>query len=265
MRAFTLSSLERLRKERHRRGLLRSRRANRAKPLCISMLIGFQAISLPGQSHVAEPAVNLSDTSFLDAPAGPGSIAEQIGDAAHDGRITDSAGNTVPASGAVNSISGLTHVAWLSHRQLFGGWYGMEIVLSAAHVNAGVPGEAGGLGSTTVAPFILQWPEHRVFGMAIDQRITADFDLPTGQHSRASDVNIGTNVFTVHPYYCITVFPEKRVETSWRVHYLWNSINHDPPKSTDASSTQAGQVIHFNSTVAYNLYKGLWIGAAELA
>jgi hypothetical protein len=166
----------------------------------------------------------------------------------------------VPGAGAVNSISGLTHIAWLSHKQVLGGWYGVEVVLSAAHVNAGALGEAGGLGNTTVSPFILQWPEHRVLGMAIDQRVTADFDLPTGQYSRTSDVNIGSNTFTLHPYYSITAFPKKRIETSWRVHYLWNSINNDPPINTDAQSTQAGQAIHFNATAAYNLYKGLWIG-----
>jgi len=110
----------------------------------------------------------------------------------------------VPAAGAVNSISGLTHIAWLSSKQFLGGWYGVEVVVSAAHVNAGAQGEAGGVGATTIAPFILQWPEHRVLGMAIDQRVTVDFDLPTGQYSRASNVNIGDNAFTVHPYYAVS-------------------------------------------------------------
>ena len=228
--------------------------------LCVAALMVLQPISMQGQSHVSEPAVNLGDTSFLDAPAGPGFVAEEIGDAAHDGTIADSAGNAVPDASAVNSISSLTHVAWISPEKLLGGWYGVEIVLSAAHVNAGATGEAGGLGNTTVSPFILQWPERRVLGMAIDQRVVADFDLPTGQYSRTSDVNISSNAFTVHPYYSITVFPEKRIEMSWRVHYLWNSMNTDPPISTGAQSTQAGQAIHFNATAAYNLYKGLWIG-----
>jgi hypothetical protein len=230
------------------------------KLLSVAILIGLQSTSLLGQSHVSEPAVNLGDTSFLDAPAGPGFVAEQIGDAAHDGTITDSSGNAVPDAGAVNSISSLTHVAWLSPKQLLGGWYGVEVVLSAAHVNAGAQGEAGGLGTTTVSPFILQWPEYRVLGMAIDQRVVADFDLPTGEYSRTSNVNIGAKTFTVHPYYSITAFPVKRLETSWRVHYLWNSTNNNPPISTGAQSTQAGQAIHFNATLAYNLWKGLWIG-----
>ena len=231
-----------------------------AKFLCAAMLIGLRSISMQGQSHVSEPAVNLGDTSFLDAPAGPGLLAEEIGDAAHDGTITDSAGNAMPGASAVNSISSLTHVAWLTPKKLLGGWFGVEVVLSAAHVNAGALGQAGGLGNTTVSPFILQWPEHRLFGMAIDQRVTVDFDLPTGQYSRISNVNINSNTFTVHPYYAITAFPKKRIETSWRVHYLWNSTNNDPPISTDAQSTQAGQAIHFNATAAYNLHKGLWIG-----
>jgi protoheme IX farnesyltransferase len=228
--------------------------------LCVAMLLGLQCISMQGQSHVSEPAVNLGDTSFLDGPAGPGFVAEEIGDAAHDGRITDSAGNAVPGAGAVNSISSLTHVAWLSHKQVFGGWFGVEFVLSAAHVNAGASGEAGGLGNTTVSPFILQWPEQRVFGMAIDQRVDVDFDLPSGRYSRTSAVNIDSNAFTVHPYYAITVVPKKRIESSWRIHYLWNSTNNDPPISTGAQSTQAGQAIHLNATAAYDLYKGLWVG-----
>jgi len=228
--------------------------------LCVALLMGLQCVSMQGQSHVAEPAVNLGDTSFLDGLAGPGFLAEEIGDAAHDGTITDATGNAVPGVSAVNSISSLTHVAWLSPKKLVGGWYGVEVVLSAAHVNAGALGEAGGLGNTTVAPFILQWPKHRLFGMTIYQRVTADFDLPTGQYSRISDVNISSHAFDAQPYYSITVFLEKRIETSWRVHYLWNSTNNDPPISTGAQSTQAGQAIHFNATAAYNIYKGLWIG-----
>jgi hypothetical protein len=232
------------------------------KFLWVAILIVVQSIALLGQSrHVSEPAVNLGDTSYLDALGGPGFVVEQIGDWAHEGTITDSAGNPVPDASAVNSISGLTHIAWLSPKHFLGAWYGVEVVLSAAHVNAGVQGEAGGLGPTTVAPFILQWPEHRVLvGMAIYQRFVADFDLPTGQYSRTSNVNIGANTFTVHPYYAITAFPVKRLETSWRVHYLWNSKNNDPPISTGAQSTQAGQVIHFNATGAYRVWKGLWIG-----
>jgi hypothetical protein len=259
-KAIQVKPPDRLREELPSRNKSQSKAHIVATLFCVAMLIGLQSTSLRAQNHVAEPPVNLGDTTFLDAPAGPGWVTEEIGDGAHDSTITDSAGNAVPGAGAVNSISSLAHVAWLAKKRILRGWYGAEIVLSAAHVNAGAAGDAGGLGNTTVSPFILQWPEYRVHGMAIDQRFTADFDLPTGQYSRNSAVNINTNAFTVHPYYAVTVFPKKRIETSWRVHYLWNSTNNNPPISPGAQSTQAGQAIHFNATAAYNIYKGLWIG-----
>jgi len=228
--------------------------------LWVAMLIGLQSIPLQSQSHVAEPPVNLGDTSFLDGVAGPGIVVEQIGDGAHDGRIVNAEGNTVPDTGSVNSISGLTHIAWLGHKQVLGGWYGTEVVIVAAHVNAGALGQAGGFGDLLLSPFILQWPEKRIHGMPIDQRLDAVVELPVGQYSRKSNVNLSSHAFTVNPYYSITAFPAKRIETSWRVHYLWSSTNDNPPISTGAQSTQAGQAIHFNATAAYNLCKGLWIG-----
>ena len=97
--------------------------------------------------------------------------------------------------------------------------------------------------------------------MPIDQRVTLDFGIPVGKSSSTSHVNLGSNAFNVHPYYSITAYPRKRIETSWRVHYLWNAPNDDPPISTAAQSTQAGQAVHFNATAAYNVYKGLWVGA----
>lgn len=120
------------------------------------------ATSLVAQTHVAKPAVNLGDTSFLDGIAAPGWVIEEIGDAAHEGRIVDGSGSPVAGAGYVNSISELTHIAWLTHKRLLGGWYGTEIVASAAHVNAGSTGQSGGWGAFTVSPFILQWGERRI-------------------------------------------------------------------------------------------------------
>src|SRR5271163_764920 len=133
--------------------------------LCTTILIVLSCIAAHGQSHVAEPAVNLGDSSFLDGLGGPGFLTEEMIDIEHDGRITNSSGQTVPGSGSVNSISGLSHVAWLSHQQILGGWYGLEVVGVPAYVDAGSQGHSGGFGDLTVSPFILQWPERRIFGM----------------------------------------------------------------------------------------------------
>ena len=231
------------------------------KPLqYVLFLILLSATLLVAQTHVAEPAVNLGDTSFLDGIAGPGGVLEEIGDGAHEGTIVDGSGNTVSGTGTVNSISELTHVAWITHKTILGGWYGTEVVAAAAHVNAGSMGQSGGWGAFTVSPFILQWSERKIGNIPVDQRVVFDFDLPVGAYTRSSAVNIGANAFTVHPYYAITAFPAKRIETSWRIHYLWNSTNNSPPLATGAQSMQAGQAIHFNATTAYNFGKHLWLG-----
>ena len=231
--------------------------------LVLCAMLGSSLLRQPvlAQTHVAEPPVNLGDTNFLDGIAGPGYVLEQIADGAHDGRIVGANGNAVPGTGSVNSISGLTHLAWLSHKRIAGGWYGLEGVGAAAYVYAGAQGRAGGVGDLTFGPLILQWTEHRFLHIPVEQRVAADFGFPVGRYSRSSGVNIGNNAFTFDPYYAITAHPTKRIETSWRVHYLWNSTNNAPPLSTGTRSTQAGQAIHFNATAGYNIYKGLWIGA----
>ena len=225
----------------------------------ICMALGL--IPMEAQSHVAEPAVNLGDTSFLDAIGGPGLLMEEIGDGSHSGKVEDGEGHAITGAPAINSLSGLTHIAWLSNRRVIGGWYGVEVVGVAAHVNAGASGTAAGWGDTTVSPFILQWSEQKVGNVRIDQRVVLDFDLPTGEYQRDSNVNLNSHAFTVHPYYAITAFPQKHLETSWRIHYLWNATNEAPPFDTQALSTQAGQAVHFNATTAYGFPHGLWVGA----
>jgi hypothetical protein len=228
--------------------------------LFLCAVLGSSLLSAQAQTHVAEPALNLGDTSFLDGIAGPGYVLEQIADGGHNGKVVDANGNTIPGTGSVNSVSGLTHFAWLSHKRVVGAWYGMELVSAAAYVDAGAAGKAGGLGNQTVSPLILQWPQLHFFHMPVDQRAVVDFDFQPGHFSKSSAVSLTNNDFTVHPYYAITAHPTKRIETSWRVHYLWNSTDNAPPLSAGASSTQAGQAIHFNATAGYNIYKGLWIG-----
>jgi hypothetical protein len=231
-----------------------------AQRALLLLLMLASSAALIAQTHVAEPAVNLGDTSFLDGLGGPGVVVEQIIDGAHEGNVADAAGQSIPAAGAVNSISGLTHIAWLGHQRVLGGWYGTEIVVAAAHVNTGSTGQSGGLGDLTVSPLIIQWSERRLGGVRVDQRVVFDFDLPVGAYTQSSAVNISSHAFTVHPYYAITAFPTKHLETSWRLHYLWNSENDSPPLSSGARSTQAGQAIHLNATAAYNLGKHAWLG-----
>ena len=213
------------------------------------------------QQHPPQPSVNLGDTSFLDALGAPGVLLEQIGDASHSGTKIDGQGQTVPGASAVNSISGLTHGVDLTKQKLFGAWWGFEVIVTAAHVNAGLSGVAGGLGDLTVSPLVLQWKAIKFGSSQLNQRFVLDFELPLGEYRQNTPVSLSGHAFTVHPYYAATLFPTKKFETSWRVHYLYNGVNNDPAVGNDARSSQAGQAIHFNATVAYSLPHGVWIGA----
>jgi hypothetical protein len=212
------------------------------------------------QFHPPEPGVNLGDTSFLDGVGGPGLMMEQIADASHSTQIADSSGQAtaVPAN---NAIIGLTHVAWFSQRQILHAWYGPEVLLLPGYVHAGNQGTVAGLGDLIVSPLILQWKEWKFGRIRMQQRVDFDFFLPTGQYQRTSTVNLSSHAFAVNPYYAVTVFPAKHWETSWRIHYLWNSVNHAPPLATGLRSTQAGQALFFCSTLAHALPHKIWFGA----
>jgi hypothetical protein len=91
--------------------------------------------------------------------------------------------------------------------------------------------------------------------------VVTDIAFPASQYSRDQNLNIGTHTYALNPYYAITLHPAKRIESSWRVHYLWNSVNNSPPLGAGATSTQAGQAIHFNATASYNICRGIWLGS----
>jgi len=214
-----------------------------------------------GQQVAPLPSVNLGDTSFLDAIALPGGVLEEIGQGVHDNRTLDSHGVNSSQPTDVNSGAMLVHAAWISDKKLLGAWYGAEVVLSGAYVDTGGHGIGRGFGDVTLGPLILQWPKYTLFGMPVYQRFVLDLDAPLGQYSSADPVNMSSHAWELNPYYSVTLFPLKRLETSWRVHYLWNGTNSSPPASADASNTQAGQAIHFNATAAYNVGKNVYLGA----
>jgi hypothetical protein len=233
--------------------------------LTLSLLL---AVPCGAQSNAMQtatpqlPTVNLGLTSFLDGIAAPGFLVEEYGQGVHDQRTIEAAGTPEASAPTINSGSGITHVAWISHRKVLGAWYGAEALLPVVYVDAKASGQRGGLGDATLGPGLLQWPEHKVLGMPLYQRVLADFEVPTGQYSDTpSALNIGSNHWTVHPYYAFTLIPANRWETSWRISYLWNGVNNDPAAVTGVKSSQAGQAVHFNATLGYQVNKKLYVGA----
>ena len=119
---------------------------------------------------------------------------------------------------------------------------------------------ASGLGDLTISPLVLQWKALKFGSSQLNQRFVLDFEVPVGEYRQDTPISLSGHAFTVHPYYAFTFFPTKKVETSWRVHYLYNGRNNDPAVGAPAFSSQAGQAIHFNATAAYSLPRGVWLG-----
>ena len=227
--------------------------------ICV-LALATACVSSVSQQHPPQPSVNLGDTSFLDALGAPGVLLEEIGDASHSGPKLDGTGQPMPGTSAVNSISSLSHGVGLTKYKLAGAWWGFETIITAAHVNAGSAGVAGGFGDLTVSPLVLQWKALKFNTSQLNQRFVLDFELPVGEYRQDITVSLSGHAFTVHPYYAFTFLPTAKFETSWRVHYLYNGQNETPALG-NARSSQAGQAVHFNATAAYSFPHGVWLGA----
>lgn len=211
-----------------------------------------------------QPPVNLGDTSFEDGIAFPGWLVEETIGYYYAGQFNSHQGDRIPGSNKLTIMSATTHVAFLSQLRLFGGFYGAEILLPLADVDAetsfGPKERNQGVGDLIVSPFILQWTDKKLFGMPYFHRFVLAVTLPTGKYDRNRPVNIGNNMVSINPYYAFTIMPTDRIELSARLHYLWNSEKDEPFVGSGAGTTQPGQAVHANYAASYEVIKGVRIG-----
>lgn len=210
------------------------------------------------------PPVNLGDTSFEDGVAFPGWLVEETIGYYHAGQLNDHQGDKIPGSNKLTSVSATTHLAYISNLRLLGGFYGAEILLPLADVDLdtsfGPKDREQGVGDLIVSPFILQWTDHKLFGMQYFHRFVFSVTLPTGEYDRNRPVNIGSNMVSINPYYAFTIMPTDKLELSARLHYLWNSENDDPLVGLGAGTIQPGQAFHANYAASYEVVKGVRLG-----
>jgi len=245
--------------------------ARRGPGHCLVVIVIVAAVGLTppllwGQ-QVSLPPVDLGATSFMDGVGGPGVFLQEILGPYHASKFTGAAGQTLPGSNTLTAMGTITELAYTSSKfRLLGGYYCTELLIPLAHVDVrtdlGIRGSDGGLGDIIYAPLMVQWPEHKIFGKTIFQRFDADLIFPTGEYSHNRPVNLGNNLFSFNPNYSITLFLMPKLETTWRLHYLWNSRNSDPSPVYNAGSIQPGQATHFNASVSYLLRPKLRLGVA---
>jgi hypothetical protein len=217
------------------------------------------------QQHIALPPVNLGATSFMDGLGGPGLLLDETVGVYDARRFRDASGVPIAGTNSIFVLTSVTHLAYLIPVKVFGGFLGAEILMPIVYARLSTPtgnGSTTGIGDVTFSPLVWQAPIVHILGRAFFQRLDLDIVAPTGDYDSSALVDAGNNIWSVNPSYAFTWLATNRIETSWRLHYLWNSTNHSPGPGYQATSIQPGQAVHFNGAVSVVVVPWLRVGVA---
>jgi hypothetical protein len=231
-------------------------------------LLAMSPAFATAQEHIALPPVNLGISSFMDAAGGPGLLLHEDFAVYDAQRFRGAHGIRVPGASSIFAFTSLTHIAYLFPEKVLGGFIGAEVLLPVAYARLSTSmasDNTTGLGDVTFSPLVWQAGMVHLFGREVFQRLDLDIVAPTGDYNRNALVTAGNNVWSVNPYYAFTWLATKRIETSWRVSYLWNSTNHAPGPGYEAATIQPGQAIHVNGAVSAEITPTLRVGVAGYA
>lgn len=230
----------------------------------ISAVFMCGVTAAPLTAQVQLPAVNLGDTNFEDGFAGAGFLLEEFPDVYTAGTLKDNNGATVPGSNTQTAIVTTSHIAYISHKRLFGALIGGEILSPIVDVQVklanGTDATERGFADPVLGPFGLQWVPKKMGHGVFVQRAIFDLTVPLGKYSDQRPVNIGNHLVTINPYYAFTYEDRSRWEVSARFHYLWNSTNTDPFVGFGIRNLQPGQAFHTNYATSYEVLKGVRLG-----
>lgn len=233
--------------------------------VCSFALLATTPAPAYAQEHIALPPVNLGGSSFMDGVGGPGLLVrEQLG-AYGAPRFTDASGDTVPGTNRVSAFTSITLVGYMPPFKVLGGNWGVEALVPLVDAHVTTPGGGAGVtgvGDVTFSPLVWEVPSLLLAGRQFCQRFDLDVVAPTGQYARNALVTAGSHVWSINPYYAFTWLLTDRIETSWRLHYLWNSTNNAPSPAYEATSIRPGQAVHFNGAASIAVLPWFRVGVA---
>ena len=217
------------------------------------------------QEHIALPPVNLGGSSFMDGVGGPGLLVREALGAFGAARFADASGATVSGQNTLFAFTSTTLVAYMPPFKVLGGNWGVEVLVPVVYASLTTPsGSASttGIGDLTFSALVWQAPPVLLVGRQFFQRLDLDVVAPTGEYASSALLTVGSNLWSVNPYYAFTWLATDRIETSWRLHYLWSSANNAPPPAYEATSIQPGQAVHFNGAASVAVVPEFRVGVA---
>jgi hypothetical protein len=230
---------------------------------CLLIAAVSGALGIPGHcsAQVQLPTVNLGLTNFEDGFASPGWFLQEFPDYYNADKLKDSQGTTVPGRNDLTVFSTTTHVVYVSQQRFLGGWLAVEALELWVDLDVRANGTSAtvrGFGDLTVGAG-LQWAPKEIGSGMFVHRFVLDVGVPTRQYSDKQPINIGNNFVVVDPYYALT-YEVGKVELSARLHYLWNSLNHEPFAGLGAHTVQPGQAYHMNYSASYEVITHVRVG-----
>jgi hypothetical protein len=232
--------------------------------ISLTAALGYSAQSF---AQVQLPTVNLGLTNFEDGFASPGWFLQEFADYYDADKLKDSQGTTVPGRNDLNVFSTTTHIVYVNQQRFLGGWLAVEALQPWVDLDVranGVSSRTREFGDLTVGAG-LQWAPTMIGSGVFVNRFILDVGVPTGPYSDRQPVNVGNNYVVVDPYYALT-YEVGKLELSARLHYLWNSVNHEPFAGLGANTVQAGQAYHMNYSASYEVtphvrvgFNGYWL------
>jgi hypothetical protein len=232
------------------------------KSLLSVLLLGCFVLPRLCAAQVQLPTVNNGLTNFEDGFAVPGWFLQEFANYYDADKFKDERGLTLPGSNHLIAFSTTTHVVYVSQQRFLGGWLAFEALQPWVHLQVDLanqpPSTVQGLADLTVGAG-LQWAPIPIGSGIFASRVILDVTAPTGRYNDQQPVNLGNNLVVVEPYYAFT-YEAGKLEFSARLHYFWNSVNHEPFVGFGDKTVQPGQAFHMNYSVSYEVVHNVRVG-----
>jgi anthranilate 1,2-dioxygenase (deaminating, decarboxylating) large subunit len=227
--------------------------------LTLAIICVFAA---PAHALMEPLGINLGFTNFLDgASPGPGWYLTEYFQMIRSDDIENHLG--LPTDADLDVFVNLNQIIYQSNVNFLGGNPGIDVIIPLVDIDIEHPVLSGqdGFGDILIGPFI-QWGPHMIFNRPYFHRFEFQVILPTGDNDADVFLNPGADVVSLNPYYSFTYFITPKLSTSWRIHYLWSEENEDTKLIPGLSDIQAGDAIHFNYAMAYQVTDVVRLGVA---